>query len=413
MLEKSDLINYIAAGSKPKDAWRIGAEHEQFSFNKETGLPLTYGGENGVYALLKGMEERFDWEPILENGKPIAMKKGKKNLSLEPAGQIELSGAPLETLHDICLETRTFQAEIRAIGDDLGIGFLAAGTHPQWTREQMNWMPKARYGIMRNYMPKKGKYGLDMMTRTCTVQVNVDYSDEADMVQKFRVSIALQPLITALYASSPMLGGKDTGYKSFRSHIWTDTDPDRTGILPFVFDEDMGFERYVDWVLDVPMYFVRRNGEYIDAAGQSFRDFMKGELPALPGEYPTIEDWEDHMSTPFPEVRLKQYLEMRGADSGSKEMICALPTFFAGLLYDQQALDEAWDMVKDWPIELHKRLRDETPKYGLNTEVIDGKTWRAIGVEVLEIIHNGLNRQDYCANSHDFLNVLHEKLKES
>lgn len=393
---KQDLIDYIASGCRPPEEWRIGTEHEKFVFHLETLQPAPYEGEWGIRALLTGME-RFGWEPILENGNPIALAhENGCSITLEPGGQVELAGAQLETIHQTCNEVHDHLRQVKEIGGELGVGLLGVGYHPTARREDIDWMPKGRYAVMRNYMPKVGKLGIDMMTRTSTVQVNLDFSSEADMVKKFRVSLALQPLATAMFAASPFIEGKPSGYLSSRSHVWEDTDPDRCGILPFVFEDGMGFERYVDYVLDVPMYFVYRDGQYIDAAGQSFRDFMKGELPALPGELPAEGDWSDHLTTLFPEVRLKKFLEMRGADGGPWRRLCALPALWVGLLYDQTALDAAWDMAKDWTIEEHEYLRREVPRTGLKTPFRSG-TVRDLAQRALSIAQIGLrnrNRMD-------------------
>jgi glutamate--cysteine ligase len=330
---------------------------------------------------------------VLENGKPIALSLGAASISLEPGGQFELSGAPLETMHQTCNEVHTHLAQVKEVAAELGVGFLGIGFNPKWRRDDVSWMPKGRYRIMREYMPKRGNLGLDMMLRTCTVQVNLDYGSEADMVKKFRVALALQPVATALFANSPFVEGKPTGYLSFRSHVWEDTDPDRCGMLPFVFDDGMGFERYVDYVLDVPMYFVYRDGKFIDASGQSFRDFMKGRLPALPGEIPTMSDWTDHLTTLFPEVRLKTFLEMRGADAGPWEELCALPALWVGLLYDSASLDAAWDLVKDWTAEERAALRRETPKTALKTP-FRSRTVREVALEMLDLSRSGLRRRN-------------------
>jgi glutamate--cysteine ligase len=364
---KRELVEYLEGGCKPRTAWRIGTEHEKFGFAHEDLRPLPYDGPRGIKALLEGMAARFGWRPVLEDGNPIALAKQGCSISLEPGGQFELSGAPLETLHQTCCEVHTHLDEVRKIAEPLGVGMLGMGFQPKWRREDIHWMPKRRYGIMGGYMPKVGKLGLDMMLRTCTVQVNLDFASEADMVRKFRVSLALQPIATALFANSPFVEGQPVGYLSYRSHIWTDTDPDRSGILPFVFEPGMGFERYVDYVLDVPMYFVYRDGRYLDASGQSFRDFMTGRLPALPGERPSLSDWADHLTTAFPEVRLKRYLEMRGADAGSWRALCGLPALWVGLLYDDGALDAAAELVRDWTPEEHAWLRAEVPRQALAT----------------------------------------------
>jgi glutamate--cysteine ligase len=389
---RDQLVDYIAAGSKPKADWRIGTEHEKFGFQLDDLRPPTFDGERGIEALLKGLT-RFGWEPVSEGGRVIALVKEGASVTLEPAGQLELSGAPLPRVHDTCCEVDQHLIEMRAVADELGLGFLGMGFQPKWRREDMPWMPKGRYKIMRAYMPKVGGLGLDMMTRTCTVQVNLDFSDEADMVKKFRVSLALQPVATALFADSPFTEGRPNGYLSYRSHIWTDTDPDRTGMLDFVFEDGFGFERYVDYLLDVPMYFSYRDGKYIDASGKSFRKFLRGELDVLPGALPTLRDWSDHMTTAFPEVRLKKYLEMRGADGGPWSRLCALPAFWVGLLYDDAALDAAWDLVKDFTLQERNALRDDVPRLALRTPFRAG-TLRDLALEALKISAAGLRRRN-------------------
>ena len=388
---KAQLIAYLEAGCKPEQDWRIGTEHEKFAFRWDDLRPLAYEGEASIRALLEGLQ-RFGWQAVLENGRPIALTKEKCNVTLEPGGQLELSGAPLETIHETCNEVHCHLDEVKQIAEPLGIGLIGLGFQPKWRREDISWMPKGRYKIMGAYMPKKGSLGLDMMLRTCTVQVNLDYKDEADMVRKFRVGLALQPIATALFANSPFTDGRPNGFQSYRSHIWTDTDPDRCGILPFVFEPGMGFERYVDHVLDVPMYFAYRQGEYLDVSGQSFRDFMVGQLPGLPGEIPTTSDWADHLSTLFPEVRLKRFLEMRGADGGPWRSLCALPGFWVGLLYDSVACDAAWDLARDWSLEDHHYLRAEVPRSGLRT-VFRGRPLIEWSKEVLAIAESGLKRR--------------------
>ncbi len=385
------LVDVMASGEKPPADWRIGTEHEKFGFRLDDLRPPTFDGPQGIEALLKGLT-RFGWQPYEENGQVIALSRDNASVTLEPAGQLELSGAPLETIHDTCKEVGGHLREVREVADELGLGFLGMGFQPKWRRDQMPWMPKGRYKIMRDYMPKVGKLGLDMMTRTCTVQVNLDYASEADMVKKFRVSLALQPVATALFADSPFTDGEPNGYRSYRSHIWTDTDGDRTGMLDFVFEDGFGYERYVDYLIDVPMYFSYRNGEYIDLAGRSFRKFLAGELDELRGELPTIRDWNDHMTTAFPEVRLKKYLEMRGADGGPWGRLCALPGFWVGLLYDDAALDAAWDLVKDFTMTERHALRDGVPKHGLALPFRDA-TMRELAIEAVKISIAGLRRR--------------------
>ncbi|MET0248687.1 MAG: glutamate--cysteine ligase, partial [Sphingobium sp.] len=379
----------FAKGEKPKDRWRIGTEHEKFVYAHSDHHAPSYEEKGGIHALLIGLT-RYGWEPIYEGGKIIALSGPDGAISLEPAGQLELSGAPLENLHQTCAETGRHLEQVKYVGDQLGMGFLGLGMWPDKTRDALPIMPKGRYEIMLRHMPRVGSMGLDMMLRTCTIQTNLDYASEADMAQKFRVSLALQPLATALFANSPFTEGKPNGFLSYRSHIWSDTDPHRTGMLPFVFEDGFGYERYADYALDVPMYFVFREGRYIDAAGLSFRDFLDGKLSVLPGEKPTEKDWEDHLSTAFPEVRMKSFLEMRGADGGPWDRICALPALWVGLLYDQGALDAAWDLVKDWRMEARQELRDSVPRLGLDAPIGDGRTLRDIARPVLDIARSGL-----------------------
>ncbi|HXH14882.1 MAG TPA: glutamate--cysteine ligase [Sphingomonas sp.] len=386
---RDQLIASFAGGEKPKDAWRIGTEHEKFVYANGDHHAPSYDEPSGIRALL-GELEQYGWKPVMEGGNAIAMSGPDGSISLEPAGQFELSGAPLDSLHETCAETGRHLEQVKAAGEKLGIGFLGLGMWPDKTRGELPIMPKGRYAIMLRHMPRVGSMGLDMMLRTCTIQVNLDYASEADMVKKFRVGLALQPLATALFANSPFTEGKPNGMLSYRSHIWSDTDPHRTGMLPFVFEDGFGYERYTEYALDVPMYFVYREGKYIDAAGLSFRDFLKGELSILPGEKPTLDDWTDHLSTAFPEVRLKTFLEMRGADGGPWNRICALPALWVGLLYDQGALDGAWDLVKDWTIDERQALRDAVPKLALDAPIPGGGTLRDIAGQVLDIAGSGL-----------------------
>jgi len=391
---KAQLVEYLEQGSRPAGEWRIGTEHEKFGFRLDDLSPLPYEGPRGVRAVLEGLE-RFGWDPIYEGDNPIALKMDGCSITLEPGGQLELSGEMLENIHQTCDEVHEHLRQVKLVSQDLDVGFLGMGFAPRWRREDMPWMPKTRYRIMREYMAKVGNLGLDMMLRTATVQVNLDFSDEADMVRKFRVGLALQPVATALFANSPFTEGRPNGYLSYRSHIWEDTDPDRCGILPFVFEEGMGFERYADWMLDVPMYFVRREGRYIDCAGESFRDFMAGRLPSLPGELPRLSDWTDHLTTAFPEVRLKRFLEMRGADGGPWGTLCALPALWVGLLYDAEALAEAAELVADFtPVE-HAWLRHQVPIRALDTE-FRGEPLARLAERVLAIAAGGLRRRRRC-----------------
>ncbi|MCI4644203.1 MAG: glutamate--cysteine ligase [Hyphomonadaceae bacterium] len=406
---KSELVEWLEAGCKPKADWRIGTEHEKFGFIKDGLRPLYYDGEVGVRAVLEGLRDKFGWAPIEEGGKLIGLKRNGASVSLEPGGQFELSGAPLEHIHQTCDEVGVHLNEVRQVADPLGVAFLGVGTSPLWSLEETPMMPKGRYKIMRDYMPRVGRLGHQMMFRSCTVQTNLDFKSEADMVQKLRVSLALQPLGTALFANSPFLEGRPNGFLSYRSHIWTDTDPDRTGMLPFAFDEGFGFEQYVDYALDVPMYFVRRGGTYLNATGLSFRDFMEGELSLVEGDRPAIEDWADHLSTIFPEVRLKTFLEMRGSDSGPWSRLCAFSAFWTGLLYDQSALDAAWDLVKGWTAPERAAMRYAVPSLGLKTPTPDGRDLQALGKQVLAISRAGLKaRAKYSMSGDDETGFLSE-----
>jgi glutamate--cysteine ligase len=408
---RDQLVAPMQGGEKPADAWRIGTEHEKLVYCRKDFHAPSYDERCGIRDMLMALRE-FGWEPVEEGGKVIALRGDDGAVSLEPAGQLELSGAPLENLHETCAETGRHLDQVKAIGERCGVGFLGLGMWPDKTREELPIMPKGRYDIMLRHMPRVGNLGLDMMLRTCTIQVNLDYSSEADMAKKFRTGLALQPLATALFANSPFTEGKPNGYLSFRSHIWSDTDPHRTGMLPFVFDDDFGYERYVDYMLDVPMYFVFRDGKYIDASGLSFRDFLKGNLSVLPGEFPRESDWWDHLSTAFPEVRLKSFLEMRGADGGPWSRICALPALWVGLLYDQTSLDAAWDLVKDWTMEEREELRNAVPKLALDAPIPCGGTLRDIGKEALKISRAGLTARARLNSSGDnetgFLETLDE-----
>jgi glutamate--cysteine ligase len=394
-LELADLVQHLAGGEKPRTTFRVGAEHEKFAFRTGADTPVPYYGETGVEALLKGLM-RYGWqgeyEPSDDGDVLIGLARDDAHVSLEPGGQFELSGAPLETIHDICAETSRHLREAKSVADELGLGFLGLGFTPTWTLEQVPVMPKGRYRIMRAYMPKVGKRGLDMMFRTCTVQANLDFASEADMAAKLRLSLALQPVATALFANSPFTEGRPNGWLSARAAVWTDVDAARTGILEFAFQDGFGYADYARWGLDAPMYFVKRDGRYVDVSGGSFRAFMAGELPQLPGERPTIKDWVDHLSTLFPEVRLKTYLEMRGADSGPQSRICALPALWVGLLYDEAAMAAAWDLCKGWTAEDRARLRVDAAKLGLKAKVA-GRTLRDVAADVVAIAKEGLKRR--------------------
>jgi glutamate--cysteine ligase len=392
----AQLVETLTAGCKPKSAWRVGTEHEKFGFYLASHTPVPYEGDRGIRRLLEAMEGLLGWTPIIDDGNVIGLTDptGRGAISLEPGGQFELSGAPLATIHQTCREVNAHLAQVRECATPLGIGFLGVGFSPKWTRSETPVMPKSRYAIMARYMPTVGGKGLDMMFRTCTIQANLDFSDETDMVAKMRVGLALQPIATALFANSPFTEGKPNGFESYRSEIWLDTDRDRTGMLPFAFEDGFGFERYVDWALDVPMYFVKRGDVYHDVAGASFRDLMAGKLDRLPGERATVSDWKNHLSTIFPEVRLKDYLEMRGADGGPGRRICAVPALWVGLLYDSESLDAAWQMVKDWTVEERESLRTAVPLTALETR-FRNRTVREIAGEVVALAREGLARRGH------------------
>ena len=410
------MAAYLAAGCKPESKWRIGTEHEKFGFCQANQRPLPYSGPCSIKTILEALRDRFGWSPVLEADKLIGLTRNGANISLEPGGQFELSGAPLETIHDTANELNQHLDELRGISDEIGAGFIALGAAPIWSHETMPVMPKGRYTLMTDYMDRVGTMGKFMMYRTSCVQVNLDFSSEADMVQKMRVAVALQPIATALFANSPFFDGLPNGHKSWRSRVWQDLDADRTGMLPFIFEPGFGFEAWVEYALDVPMYFVYRDGKYINALGMSFRDFLKGNLPALPGETPTLSDWADHLTTAFPEARIKKFMEMRGADGGPWRRLCALPAFWVGLMYDQTALDGAWDLVKNWTAEQREELRIAASVDGLQAKV-DGINMHDIAREAVALSHSGLVARGRSGaggmvpDETHFLNALHESIE--
>jgi glutamate--cysteine ligase len=407
---RDDLVRHLSKGCRPADQWRIGTEHEKFVYDLKTHKPVSYEGKPGIRQLLEGMQ-RFGWQPLREGDNIIGLTQSDASLSLEPGGQFELSGAPLRTIHDTCAEVDTHLEQTREVANEIGAGVLGFGFAPNWTLAETPVMPKGRYKIMRDYMPKVGGYGLDMMFRTCTVQVNLDFESEADMVKKFRVGLALQPITTALFANSPFREGKPSGFLSYRAQVWTDVDNARAGMLPWVFEGGMGFERYVDYALDVPMYFLYRDGKYIDMAGKSFRDFLARKIPEVAHIEPMLSDWADHLTTIFPEVRLKSFLEMRGTDGGQWRRICGMPALWVGVLYDSQALDAAWDLVKDWTAEERQAMRDSVGKLGFRAP-FRNTTVHTLAHRLLEISGEGLKRRaelDGAGMSEEgFLNPLRE-----
>ena len=411
----ADLAATLEAGCKPEARFRIGTEHEKFGYCKDTLQPIPYEGKRSVLAVLEGLRDVHGWSPVTESGKLIGLTKNGANVSLEPGGQLELSGAPVETIHETCDEVNEHLREVKDVADKVGVGFIGLGAAPVWSHDDMPMMPKGRYKLMDGYMQKVGTMGRTMMRRTCTVQVNLDFSSEKDMVQKMRVAIALQPVATALFANSPFFEGKPNGMKSWRSRVWRDLDADRTGMVPFVFEKGFGFERWVEYALDVPMYFVYRDGRYINALGQSFRDFMNGDLPALPGETPTLSDWADHLTTLFPEARVKKFIEMRGADGGPWRRLCALPAFWVGLMYDQSSLDAAWDLVKRWDAPTREALRVAASEQALQAKV-NGIDMHELAREVVAISEAGLKARarqgagGMVPDETHFLNALKESL---
>ena len=414
--DRAQLAAYLAAGCKPESDWRIGTEHEKFGYALETHLPLPYAGPCSIEAMLSSLRDRYGWTEVREGGKLIGLERGGANVSLEPGGQLELSGAPVETIHQTCDEVNSHLAEVKSVADDIGAGFIGLGAAPIWSQDQMPMMPKGRYRLMTDYMGRVGTLGTQMMYRTCTVQVNLDFASEADMVKKLRVAMSLQSVATALFANSPFFEGAKNGHKSWRSRVWRDLDAARTGIPEFVFEDGFGFQRWVDYALDVPMYFVYRDGEYIDALGQSFRDFLKGDLPALPGEKPTLSDWADHLTTVFPEARVKKFIEMRGADGGPWRRLCALPALWVGLLYDEGALDAAWDLVKGWDADTREGLRVAAGEAALDG-AYGGVRLHDLAREVVDIAQGGLRARampgagGLIPDETHFLNALHESVE--
>ena len=396
--DSSQLVDWVTAGAKPKSAWRIGTEHEKILFHLADFSPVAYEGEDGVGALLQSLCVHIGDKarPIMEKGHIIGLKDGEGgSVTLEPGGQLELSGAPLVNLHQTCAETGRHLKHMRAVTTALGLGMLGIGYQPKWGRDDIPWMPKGRYKIMRNYMPKVGRFGLDMMLRSCTVQVNLDYANEVDMRRKFRTSLALQPVATALFANSPFRDGKPSGLLSTRADAWTDTDNARCGVPACVFDSAFGYEQWIDYILDVPMYFLHRGEDYIDVAGQSFRDYLASRLAGFEGMPPNMADFEDHMTTAFPEVRLKQFIEMRGADSGPWANICALPALWVGILYDDEALAEAEALSAHITADDVMNARLSVATNGLNGQLAGADVYH-LAARLLEIATAGLRRRGIC-----------------
>jgi glutamate--cysteine ligase len=390
----AQLVAYLAAGATPQEDWRIGTEHEKFAFHRADLSPVLYEGDHGIGVLLENLALRFGWDPILESGRAIGLRKGAASISLEPGGQIELSGAPLSTIHETHQEIEEHLRQLAEVCREFEIAFLGIGAQPKWPFTEIPWMPKGRYRRMRTYLPTKGRLSLDMMTRTATVQANLDFADEDDMVLKFRVGLALQPVVTALFANSPFIDGQPNGYLSYRNEIWRHTDPDRCGWLPFVFEPGFGFARYVEYALDVPMLFLYQDGQYWDIQGTPFRAFLAGRLPGLADTRPTLADWELHLSTLFPDVRLKQFLEMRGADAGNTQTLCALPAFWKGILYDKDSLNAAWERIGSWTLKERAAIHRQVSWLGLDTPLPGGGTLSDLARQTLEWSRAGLHRQN-------------------
>ncbi|MER0238571.1 glutamate--cysteine ligase [Fulvimarina sp. MAC8] len=409
-----DLTAYLKGGEKPASDFRIGTEHEKFAFYLDDLSPVPYEGDRGIAKILEGLQALSGWEPILDDGRIIGLFNDDEGgaISLEPGGQFELSGAPLQTIHETCRESNRHLAEVRSIAKELGIGFLGIGSSPTWTLDETPIMPKSRYDIMRAYMPEVGTRGLDMMLRTTTIQVNLDFADEADMRRKMQIGMKLQPIATALFANSPFTEGKPNGLVSWRSEVWHDVDNNRSGLLPFVFKDDFTYRDYVEWALDVPMYFVSREGHYNRATDVTFRQFLDG---ALKGRFadaePNMGDWTNHLSTLFPDVRLKRFIEMRGADGGPWRRICALPAFWVGLLYAPGALNKVEELTRDFTFEEVSELRQRVPKEGFRTPFRDG-TVLDLARECVRISREGLiaraNRNDEGNDESFFLAPLEE-----
>lgn len=392
--DKNSLVAWIESGCKPRPHWRIGTEHEKFGFHKHTLAPMRYEGAAGIRTVLESMAKRYSWAIVTDANMPIALTKEKASITLEPGGQLELSGAPLKSIHETQEEINEHLQQLGDVCRDMEIAFLGIGTQPKWSFQHIPWMPKRRYQVMRRYLPNRGSLSLDMMARTATVQANVDFSSETDMIHKFRLSLALQPLVTALFANSPFMDSKPNGFLSYRSEIWRYTDPDRCGWLPGLFEKGFGFENYVDYALDVPILFLYRHDRYEEAGGATFRHFLEGKLPNHPNQYPTMADWETHLSTLFPDVRLKQYLELRGADAGNSATLCALPAFWKGLLYDDESLNSAWQLVSDWTMQERAQIHQDVPKMALQTRIPNGQTLGDLAKQILPLVNDGLVRQN-------------------
>ena len=388
-LNKNLLVKIFSEGCKEKIKWKIGTEHEKFGFKKKSLEPINF---QDIQQIFLKLSNKYNWEKVFEDSNLIALKKNNASITLEPGGQIELSGAPMKNLFETCKEVNQHQSELDDICKSMEIDFLGMGLLPKWKLNKIKLMPKKRYKIMSEYMPQVGSKGLDMMFRTATIQANYDFSSESDMVKKMRVSQSLQPIIIALYANSPFVDGKITNYKSFRSFIWTKTDKKRCGILPFIYDNSFSFERYVDYLLDIPMYFIIRDNEYINMTKYTFRNFL--EKKVLKKIEPNLEDWKIHLTTVFPEVRLKTFIELRGADGGPWSRVCALPAFWTGILYDKKNLNEIWTKISHWDYSGIVNFYENVRRDGLNTFTPDGEKLSDFTKTILNQSGEGLVRRN-------------------
>lgn len=385
-----DLLRHFREGEKPRERWRIGTEHEKLPFNRHTHQPLPFGGERGIFAILEGLRTRFNWQPVREGENVIALTRGEASITLEPGGQLELSGAAVTSAHETCAELSQHVREMRELAGELDVVLLMVGRNPVVPSAEMPWMPKERYSIMRRYLPTRGDMALDMMLGTGTVQTNIDYSDELDMARKLRVAMGVSPFLTALFASSPFVAGRPSGYLSSRALVWEHTDPDRCGFIPGVFDPGFGYREYAEYALDVPMFFIHRDGHYLDTSGRSFRRFLE---EGMNGHHATAEDWALHLTTLFPLVRVKQYIELRMADVGPLNMICAFAALTRGLLYDATALAEAEALLAPLSAEEYPALQSDAAKRGLRAQA-SGRSFQDWARDVVRIAQDGLQRLD-------------------
>jgi len=408
VINKNELIGYFFDGVKSKNNLKIGVEHEKFILNKESLKPISYYENNGIKNILEKLTT-LGWEPLYDDNKNtiIAVKKGKQAITLEPGGQIELSGAPLDNIHETCEETTNHLKELKKLGNEFNFILLGIGVEPNLKLDDFPWMPKQRYKIMRKYMEQVGTLGHHMMKRTCTNQVNIDYSSEEDMINKIRLILNLESIATAIFSNSPFDQGNVSKYRSLRSHFWHHTDPNRTGLLPFVFDKDFNFEKYTDYALNIPMYFIRREHKYINMTQYTFKDYLEGKCTKVNYEA-TLDDWEDHLTTLFPQVRLKHYLEIRSMDACNWDLICSQPAFWIGILYDDEILDKIKQITEDWKGEDRQYLNKRVPEDGLKTEFKKRKLID-FAQEFFELSKKGLSKRNQLSKNGEFDESIHMK----